>query len=257
MHKKAVFITGAAAGIGRAIATIFAHNGWYVGAADIDEVGLKTLQASLGKDQCFTCRLDVTSEDDWAGALERFTQSAGRLDTLVNNAGILASGNFTDIPLAKQHAIIDINVKAVMTGCYQAFPYLKEQPGACVVNLASASAIYGQPSLATYSASKFAVKGLTEALNLEWEDYGIRVLDVLPLFVQTAMVTDMDARSIQRLGVHLTADDVARKIFSAASHRHSPAKVHWTVGWMTALMYTAANLSPDFINRWVNRRISR
>lgn len=257
MNRKAVFITGAAAGIGRSTAMLFAHNGWLVGAADVDEVGLRNLQIALGKDTCQIFRLDVTSAEDWNQALASFTRYSGRLDALINNAGILASGEFSDIPLARQTAIIDINVKGVMTGCHCAFPYLKNTTGSCVVNLASASAIYGQPSLAAYSASKFAVKGLTEALNLEWEPHGIRVLDMLPLFVQTAMVKDMDAQSIRRLGVHLTADDVATKIFRAASHRHPQSHVHWTVGRLTALMYLGATLSPDWVNRAINRWISR
>jgi len=256
-HKRTVFITGAAAGIGRAIATLFASQGWIVGAADIDEIGLVRLREEIGNDLCLTYRLDVTSAAEWQAALADFHNATGRLDALINNAGILASGPYESIPLEKQTAIIDINVKGVMTGCYSAFNYLKDTPDACVVNLASASAIYGQPSLATYSASKFAVKGLTEALNLEWEAHDIRVLDMLPLFVQTAMVTDMDAQSIKNLGVHLTADDVAARIMKAVNSGHSASKVHWTVGTMTALMYSAANLSPDWINRAVNRWISK
>jgi len=257
MNKKTVFITGAAAGIGRATATMFAHNGWYVGLADIDEIGLKTLRETLGNDNCQTFRLDVTSEQDWSDALSRFTSTSGRLDALVNNAGILVSGPFESIPLSRQNALVDINIKGVMTGCHTAYPYMKATPGACIVNLASASAIYGQPSLATYSATKFAVKGLTEALNLEWEKDDIRVIDILPLFVKTAMVTDMDAQSIRNMGVHLTADDVASQIFRAASHRHSQWKVHWTVGLMTRVMYLSAMLSPDWMNRLANKLVSR
>lgn len=263
MTPKSVFVTGASAGIGKAICEIFAANGWKVGAADIDTEGLTKLQNTLGKETCSTYLLDVTSSEHWQTALESFCEERKTLDLLINNAGILASGEFQTIPLSFQHKIIDINVKGVMNGCYTAFPFLKKTPGAKVINLASASAIYGQPSLAAYSASKFAVKGLTEALNLEWEKDDIYVMDVLPLFVQTSMVTDMKAESIKNLGVKLTAEDVAQTIYKAASTAHRLAKfnrknkVHWTVGTLTWLMYMGANLSPDWLNRAMNKWLTR
>lgn len=257
MHTKTLFITGAAAGIGRETAKKFAYNGWFIGAADVDEVGLLSLKRDLGPDQCMTFVLDVTEPQQWQSALSDFFARTKRLDVMVNNAGILSSGPFTHTDFDKQGMIIDVNVKGVMAGCYYAHRYLAQTPHACVVNLASASAIYGQPSLATYSASKFAVKGLTEALNLEWEEDDIRVIDMLPLFVATNMVTDMDAQSIRRLGVHLTADDVAQEIFRAVQPGKSYSHVHWTVGKLTTLMYLAANISPGWINRAVNRWITR
>ena len=88
-----------------------------------------------------------------------------------------------------------------------------------MVNLCSASAIYGQPELATYSATKFGVRGLTEALELEWRRYGIRVIAMWPLFVATPMVDGMETASTKRLGVHLTAEDVAAAIYSATHPR--------------------------------------
>ncbi|MBP9216623.1 MAG: SDR family NAD(P)-dependent oxidoreductase, partial [Agitococcus sp.] len=179
------------------------------------------------------------------------------LDVLLNNAGILASGALEDIPLARQHLLIDVNIKGVLNGCYLALPYLKQTQGSRVINLCSASALYGQPSLAVYSATKFAVRGLTEALDLEWASYGIKVMDVLPLFVQTDMVTNMNADSIKNMGIHLTANDVANTIFQAATYKGRLAKVHWTVGTSTRLFYALSGAAPDFISRSINQFISR
>ena len=257
MSNNTVFVTGAAAGIGRAICELFVKNGWIVGAADIDIEGLKLLRNQLGEKQCKIFKLDVTSTEEWVSALDEFHTETQSLKLLINNAGILVSGEFHATQLKTQQKVIDINVKGVMNGCHAAYPFLKNTPAARVINLASASAIYGQPSLAAYSASKFAVKGLTEALNLEWEKDDIHVMDVLPLFVKTDMVDNMDAESIKNLGIHLSAEDVANKIYQVATSKTSTTKVHWTVGTLTWFMYLGANLSPDWINRAINKWITR
>lgn len=257
MNSNTVFVTGAAAGIGKAICEIFAQNGWLVGAADIDIAGLESLRSELGENRCKIFQLDVTSTTEWQAALDAFCSENQPLNLLINNAGILASGSFQDISIEAQSKIIDINVKGVMNGCHTAYPFLKKANQAKVINLASASAIYGQPSLATYSASKFAVKGLTEALNLEWEKDHIHVMDILPLFVKTAMVEDMDAESIKNLGVHLTAEDVAQKIYNLATTNPGLSNVHWTVGKLTRFMYLGASVSPDWINRLINKWLTR
>lgn len=254
MSRPSIFITGAAAGIGRATALHFARQGWFVGGFDVDEVGLASLKAELG--ECMVGKLDVSDYAAWEKAVQSFFLAAGnRLDVLLNNAGILASGPFEHTPIARHHLMVDINIKGVMNGCHAALPWLQKTAGSRVINLASASAIYGQPSLATYSATKFAVRGLTEALDLEWHKFGIRVMSVWPLFVQTAMVTDMDAKSIKALGVQLTADDVARVIWQVASYQGRP-KVHWPVGLKSLLLQQTSKYSPDWLNRFINFHVA-
>ena len=257
MTAKTIFITGAAAGIGAATARLFAKQGWFVGLFDIDQVGLAKLQQELGTNVCMTGLLNVADEQQWQQALDSFFSKTGRLDVLLNNAGILASGNFSEIPLKRQHQLLDVNVQGVMNGCYSAFPYLQQTANSRVINLCSASALYGQPSLAVYSATKFAVRGLTEALDLEWSTQGIRVMDVLPLFVQTNMVNNMDADSIKNMGVHLTAEDVAQTIYQAATYQGKLPKVHWTVGLPTRLFYAVSGAAPDWLSRGINQFINR
>lgn len=256
MSRQSIFITGAAAGIGQATARLFAAKGWFVGLYDVDEAGVRALSRELGEDQTVAGRLDVTSTEDWEGALAEFAARAGRLDVLLNNAGILASGPLEETPLPKLHAIVDVNIKGVLNGCYLALPYLRRTPRSRVINLCSASALYGQPSLAVYSASKFAVRGLTEALDLEWSEYRIRVMDVLPLFVQTHMVDGMNANSIRKMGVHLTAQDVADTIWQAARYDGKLPKVHWTVGFQTRLFYGLSGAAPDLVTRFINSRLT-
>jgi NAD(P)-dependent dehydrogenase (short-subunit alcohol dehydrogenase family) len=207
--RPSIVITGAAAGIGRAVAERFARAGWFVGLYDVDEAAVQDLCQQLGAQNCHVGRLDVSRAEDWAPQLEAFWQAAGqRLDLLFNNAGV--------------------------------------------------AALYGQPMLSTYSASKAAVRSLTEALDIEWQRHGIRVVDVLPLFVNTAMVRDdvSKMKTVQTLGVRLSADDVARTVWRLSQGKPSRLPVHSPVGWQTHLFYLLAKHSPDAINRFVTARMA-
>jgi len=255
-----IFITGAAAGIGRATAVAFARHGYRVGAYDIDSAGLASLReavTALGGDIA-TGHLDVAEAADWAQQLETFTGVSRRLDILVNNAGVLSSGRFEDIGLPTQRRMVDVNVYGTMAGMHTAFPYLRGTRGAQVVNLCSASAIYGQPELATYSATKFAVRGLTEALELEWRRHDIRVIAMWPLFVATAMVDGLETGSTASLGVHLTAEDVADEIY-AATHpgRTWLTRVHYPVERQAKVFAGFAQATPNWAQRLLNKAVTR
>jgi len=258
-----IFITGAAAGIGRATALAFARQGYRVGAYDIDPAGLASLDeaiTALGGDIA-TGRLDVTDAAEWARQLETFTGSSRRLDILVNNAGVLSSGRFEDIALPVQRRMVDTNVYGTMAGLHTAFPYLRGTSGAQVVNLCSASAIYGQPELATYSATKFAVRGLTEAIELEWRRHDIRAIAMWPLFVATGMVDGLETASTKSLGVHLTAEDVADEIY-AATHPNRTwlarglSRVHYPVGRQAKVFTGLAQAMPNRVQRLLNKAVS-
>jgi NAD(P)-dependent dehydrogenase (short-subunit alcohol dehydrogenase family) len=242
-----------------AIARRFAAGGYMVGAVDIDELMLAALknQADQNNWRVWTSPMDVTDFAGWQAAVTAFVDFCnGRLDILVNNAGVLASGPFNEIPAAQHKEIVDVNVTGVLFGCLAAFEFLRDTGGARVLNMCSASAIYGQPELATYSATKFAVRGLTEALELEWQPFDISVRALWPAFVDTAMVAGMEMRSFKNLGVHLTADDVAEAAWHAA-HRRSPIpKVHYPVGARTRAMYLLSHLIPGALTRLANKRIT-
>ncbi len=256
-----MLVTGAAAGIGRATVERLLAAGCRVGAYDVDTAGLATLaddQADAVADgRLVTGRLDVTDATAWGERLAEFTAPVGGvLDVLVNNAGILSSGRFEEIPLARQRLMVDINVGGVLNGCHAAHPYLVAAPNPQVVNLCSASAIYGQAELATYSATKFAVRGLTEALDLEWADQGIRLTALWPLFVDTGMVVGMDTGTTRSLGVRLTAVDVADAVLEAidAPRRRLGRGLHRGVGRQARAMLSASSLTPAWALRAVNAR---
>jgi NADP-dependent 3-hydroxy acid dehydrogenase YdfG len=260
--KKSVFITGAAAGIGRATALTFAKKGYVVGAYDIDEVGLKSLADDVDQlgATVVTGPLDVTDADEMAQRVAEFAEAAGgRLDVMINNAGILLAGRFEDVAVKAHHEEIDVNAKGVVNGLHAAFPYLRCTPGSVVVNLSSASAIYGQAELANYSATKFFVRAITEALDIEWQRYGIRVVAMWPLYVQTAMTADVKTGTTESLGIRLTAQDIADDIVKAVEPswpRRLVHQVHFPVGSQAKTMAISARFSPAWLTRLANKRLA-
>ena len=192
-----------------------------------------------------------------ARRLGEFTATTGgRLNVMINNAGILRTGRFEDIAISAQLTEIDINAKGVVNGLHAAFPYLRATPNPVVVNLASASAIYGQAELATYSATKFFVRGITEALDIEWSTYDIRVIAIWPLYVQTAMTHNVKTGTTESLGINLTAQDVADAIVAAVEPsflRRALHQVHFPVGTQTKASAIASRFSPAWLQRLPTR----
>lgn len=259
-----IFITGAAQGIGAAIATLAAKKGHVVGIYDINQEKLTQLADTLNKNtpkklkkqlkaqgsvQVIAGKLDVTNADDWDAALADFTSLAGGLDVLVNNAGVLSSGKFTDIPLEKHLAQLEVNNKGTVIGCHKAKPLLPAHGNAKVINLSSGSSLFGQPDLASYAATKFFVRGLTEGLDVEWSVDGIHCLSVIPFFVATDMVTGMQTGSIEKFGVQTTAADVAKVVLKVAELPNKKVKqTHYPVGLTMKVLRRLTQLLPDSIN---------
>jgi len=189
--KKSIFITGAASGIGRATALLFAEKGWFVGAVDLNEDGLNSLSEEIGADKCFTHVLDVTDKTAYEQVLEKFGQhTSGKLDLLFNNAGIAVFGLFDEVPIEDHMSVLQVNLIGVVIGIYAALPMLKAAENSLCFTTSSSAATYGPPNLAIYAATKHAVKGLTEALSVEFMRFNVRAADVLPLIINTALWDD-------------------------------------------------------------------
>jgi len=243
--QKSIFITGAASGIGRETALLFAERGWFVGLFDLNEPDLKTLYEEIGPEQACCQAMDVTRpESVRAGADLLAEHTGGRLDVLFNNAGVLYMGRHHRIEPECKRKTMDVNFGGVLNGIDACFDLLKTTRNARIVTMSSASALYGTPELAVYSATKAAVNALTEALNIEFEPLGIHVCDVMAPYVRTPMITaaPVAATSVARLGVHITPRQVAEVVWRAA---HSQ-KRHWPVGWMMRLLWLTTNAFPFF-----------
>lgn len=249
---KSILITGAASGIGAASARLFHTRGWRVGLLDVGAQPLEALVSELGG--AWHRALDVTDGEAVRQALVDFCGEEGRLDVLFNCAGVLRFGLFEEIDLTEHSRILQINVFGVLQFTHAAFAYLKAARGQ-VINMGSASGLYGTPHMVSYSASKFAVRGMTEALELEWRRHGIRVGDLMPPFVATPMVDSQSFTppALRRLGVRLCAEDVAE----AAWQQVRSPRVHRTIHWMFRLLYWSGQVSPPSINRAVMGWLSR
>jgi NAD(P)-dependent dehydrogenase (short-subunit alcohol dehydrogenase family) len=190
-EQKSIFVTGASSGIGRATAQLFAERGWFVGLFDANQQGLDETAASLPEGQRLSMAFDVRDRGGWDRAVEAFGQATGRrLHVLFNNAGVGRGGFIEDMPQDDIDLIIDVNLKGVINGARAALPLLRETPGARIVNTASVAGIVGAARLSIYCASKFAVRGLTEALDIEMSRYGVRVTSLMPWFVETAILQE-------------------------------------------------------------------
>ena len=184
--RKSIFITGAASGMGRETAKLFHSKGWFVGCYDVNMAGLKALEQEIGSDNCVTRRLDVTDKRDFDAAIAEFAEeTGGKLDMLFSNAGIGESGWFEDIPYDAAMRVVQVNLIGVINSIYAALPLLKTTQNAMVFITSSSSATYGMPRIAVYSATKHGVKGLTEALSIEFSRFGVRVADTLPGLIDT------------------------------------------------------------------------
>src|SRR6185295_3981657 len=171
--------------------------------------------------------LDVTDDADYRAAVGFFGEwSGGRMDVLFGSAGILCQAPFATLSAADERRMLLVNVLGVSNGIHAALPLLRATPGAHVVTMSSSAAIYGVPEEAMYSASKFAVRALTEALSIELERDGIVVCDIMPPIVHTPMVQNQAyAAAVYKnlQGRGLTPEQVAAVVWKAA---HG-TRLHW------------------------------
>ncbi len=262
MKQLTVIITGASRGIGLNTATILAkkgHNLALFSNEPMEEVvsAEPLLKTANDEGRLLHGLMDVTKVDDWDNAVAQILEKFEKIDVLVNNAGILQAGELAEIDLASQMLTVDVNCKGVLIGCHKVIPHLQGNQASKIINLSSASAIYGQPEIANYSASKFYVRGLTESLNIEYEKKGIKIVDIMPLWVVSDMTKDVKVTSIDRLGLRLTTEDVAKEITQLINKPNKKVtKPHYAVGVPAKSLQMLAQVVPDSMVRMINKQIA-
>jgi len=214
LHGKVAAITGGARGIGRATAQTFVRQGMRVAIGDLDLQSAQQTAAELGP-AAAAFQLDVADRDSFAAFLDGTQEQLGLLDVLVNNAGIMPIGRFQDETDATARRQVDINLHGVITGTRLALERMVPRNSGTVVNIASQAGKFGVPGGATYSATKHAVVGLSEAVRaeLKLEGSAVDVVYVMPALVNTELAAGtIPTRGIRRVEPHEVADAIVHAL---------------------------------------------
>ena len=248
--RKSIFITGAASGMGLETTRLFHSKGWFVGGYDVNEAGLKALEKELGAENCIVAKLDVTDKKSYDAAVASFGKATGgKMDLLYNNAGIGRGGLFEQMPFEDIMAVVNVNFVGVLNGIYAALPLLKATPNSLCFTTSSSSATYGMPGIAVYSATKHAVKGLTEALSIEFKLIGVRAADVLPGLIDTPILPEGAAANAPKEGMFraIPPVEVAKVVWEA----YGSDKLHWYVPPELVELDKAAGNAPEMVREQI------
>jgi 3alpha(or 20beta)-hydroxysteroid dehydrogenase len=226
LDGKVALISGAARGQGAAEARLFVAEGASVMVGDVLDDDGELVAKELG-DRAAYCHHDVTSEAAWAAIVEATTSRFGRLDVLVNNAGVFKVVGMTNTTLDEYMRIVQINQVGVFLGMQAVAETMIAQRSGSIINISSIAGLVGGAGTIAYTASKFAVRGMTKVAAVELAPFGVRVNSVHPGLINTPMLheafgSNSDA-TIEAIGARVpngrmaTADDVAKLVLYLAS----------------------------------------
>ncbi|UKD53638.1 SDR family oxidoreductase [Amycolatopsis sp. FU40] len=244
LDGASVAITGGGAGIGRAVAKLFASKGAHVAIGDLDQTAAEETAELVGGT---AHRLDVADRDSFASFVAAAEKAHGPLHLLVNNAGLMPNGGFLELADATDRLQIDVNLGGVLNGMKLVLPGMVERGFGHVVNVASLAGKFPVKGLAVYNATKFAVVGLTAATRLEFADAGVSLTAVLPSAVDTALASGLDMRPIPKV----QPEDVASAVVDSVRNRRGEIAVPGYVGLLAA----AAGVTPEPVLNRIRRLV--
>ncbi len=211
LRGRVVAITGGARGIGKATAQALAREGAVIAIGDLDAELARATASELGEGSV-GLELDVTRRDSFENFLDQVSERLGPVDVIINNAGIMPIGPFTEEDDATARRMVDINLHGVIYGTKLAIPPMVQRGSGHIVNIASQAGKAGIPGGATYCATKHAVVGLSEAVRAELRGTGVEVSVVMPAVVNTELGSGLpDTPGVKKL----EPEDVANEIVSA------------------------------------------
>jgi short-subunit dehydrogenase len=205
-------ITGAGSGIGRALAIDLSRRGADLALADVNSTGLEETRKLLGDAKAQTYTVDVAKAAEVEEFARRVQQDFGRASLLVNNAGVALFGTFAEVSLEDMEWLVRINLWGVIHGCKFFLPMLQREPDAHIVNISSVFGLIGPPGQTAYSASKFAVRGFSEALREELRGTSVKVTSVHPAGISTPIAENARAGQATRAEDRTQAKERFKKV---------------------------------------------
>ena len=250
INGKTIAVTGAARGIGNAIAKALLARGARVVIGDRDVDALEAAVAALSRLGAASGHpLDVTDRDSFAAFLDKArSEGGGQIDVLVNNAGVMPVGPFLGQSDQAIKTAIDVNLCGVLNGCRLVLPEMVARHGGHIVNIASMAGMLGVPGQVVYAGTKFAVVGLTTALADEFAPKGVQVTAVLPTFTNTELIAGTDATGAQK---PVQPEDVAAAVVKVLDKPTTFVSVPAGLRFVGAL----TQLLPPRGRRWLNRKL--
>jgi 3alpha(or 20beta)-hydroxysteroid dehydrogenase len=227
LDGKVALITGGARGMGKSHVRHFVAEGARVVFGDVLDDKGRYVADGLGLQSCRYVHHDVTSETDWACAVATATDVFGRLDVLVNNAGVLRFASIAEMPLTEFRRILEVNAVGCWLGMKAVIEPMKAAGGGSIVNISSIEGFAGAAGLSAYSASKFAVRGMTKVAAQELGQFGIRVNSVHPGGVLTRMI-------LEQADGHDPADGAALLKSLPISRLAEPAEISRLVAFLAS-----------------------
>lgn len=197
LQNKVALISGGAKGMGAVEAKLFAKEGAKVVIGDVLETEGKQIEAEINETggECLFVPLDVTDENQWNEAVAATLGRFGKLDILINNAGIFRTGRVEETSSAEWDQVMDINAKGVFLGAKAAIPAMREAGGGSIINLSSVAGLVGAAYSTAYSASKGAVRLFTKSTAIQYATDGVRCNSIHPGVIQTDMTKEAIADS--------------------------------------------------------------
>jgi NAD(P)-dependent dehydrogenase (short-subunit alcohol dehydrogenase family) len=244
--SKVILVTGASSGIGQAVAAVLSAKGHIVyGTSRFAQNGEQRGGYTMVK-------MDVTSEDSVKQAIDFVIEKSGRLNVLINNAGLGLVGPVENISDAEAREIFDTNVFGVLNACRHSISHLRNAKGGYIINITSMAAQIGLPFRGIYSASKFAVEGFTEALSMEVKQFGIKVCLIEPGDFKTNINTTRKVVGFVNKNAYGTqSDDVLALVNKEVDNARTPEVIGYKIASIIssdnpALRYRVATLMQRF-----------
>ena len=252
MQKKVVVITGASSGIGKALAKKYANEGWNLVLAARRFDRLEALKNELNHTEILPVKTDVARESDCKNMIEKAIEKFGRIDVLINNAGISMRALFNQTDLEVMRKVMDVNYWGTVYCTKYAMPYLLKSKGS-LAGIISVGGYIGLPGRSGYSASKFAVRGFLETVRIENLKTGLHVLIAAPGFTTSEIRKSALNGSGKQQGETprnedkmMSAEECAGHIFNAVQKRKRELVLTFVEGKLTVFL---SKFFPGFIEK--------